>query len=155
MKAIVASTILFAVLFITNPVLPDDTNILIGNWRLISWERETIATGQKKPFLGTNPSGFMIFTREGRTMVIITGEGRLGLNAKQHCEELLSTMYAYTGTFKVQGDKWITKIDVASNPGFVGNSQIRSFKIDGNRLQVISGDGRTIRDLMVWEKSVD
>jgi hypothetical protein len=148
-------SILIIVIFAAKPVLSDDNDILLGNWKLISWERETIATGQKKNFWGTNPSGYMIFTREGRTMVIITGEGRLGLNTNQHCQELISTMSSYTGTYKVQGDKWITKVDVASNPGLVGNNQIRTFKIEGNRLQVISGDGRTMKDILIWEKSTD
>lgn len=132
----------------------DDRDLLLGNWKLISWERETIATGQRQLFLGNNPTGYLIFTREGRIMVLITGEGRLGLNTNQHCAELFSSMYSYSGTYQVQGDKWITKVDVAWNPGWVGNNQIRSFKVDGNRLQTTSG-GRTEKDIITWERATD
>jgi hypothetical protein len=97
----------------------------------------------------------MIFTPEGRMMLIITGEGRLGLNTNQHCAELISSMYSYTGTYQVQGDKWITKIDVASIPGWVGENAIRSFKVDSDRLQVIAGSGRTENDIITWERAKD
>jgi hypothetical protein len=54
---------------------------------------------------------------------------------------------------KIDGDKFITKIDTAWNPGWVGNNQIRSFKIDGDRLQIIGGSGRTDKDIITWERT--
>jgi hypothetical protein len=143
---------LILLVFVAQPSLADDRDKLLGIWKLVSWEKETIATGQRNLFLGKSPTGYLIFTPEGRMMVIMTGEGRLGLNTKQHCPELISSMYSYTGMYQVQGDKWITKIDVASNPGFVGENAIRSFKIDGDRLQVIAGGGRVEKDIITWER---
>ena len=137
------------------PSFADDREKLVGIWKLVSWEREIIATGQRKPHLGNSPTGYLIFTPDGRMMVLITGEGRLGLNTNQNCAELFSSMYAYTGMYQIQGDKWITKIDVAWNPGWVGNNAIRSFTIEGNRLQAIAGSGRTEKDIITWEKVKD
>jgi hypothetical protein len=37
--------------------------------------------------------------------------------------------------YRVEGDKWITKVDVAANPGWVGTEQTRFFRVDGERLQ--------------------
>jgi hypothetical protein len=146
--------VLILLLLVVQPCLADDREKLLGIWKLVSWEKETIATGQRKPYLGNSPTGYLIFTPEGRMMVLITGEGRLGLNTNQHCAELFSSMYSYTGTYQVQGDKWITKVDVAWNPGWVGNNQIRSFKVDGNRLQNTTG-GRTEKDIITWEREKD
>jgi hypothetical protein len=44
-------------------------------------------------------------------------------------------LVAYTGLYRVEGDKWLTKVDVSANPAWVDTEQTRSFKIDGNRLQ--------------------
>jgi hypothetical protein len=51
---------------------------------------------------------------------------------------LLNTLVAYTGTYRVEGDKWITKVEVAWNPEWVGSEQIRFFKLNGDRLEVVS-----------------
>jgi hypothetical protein len=147
--------VLALLLLVAQPSFADDRDKLLGIWKLVTWEKEIIATGQRKPYLGNNPTGYLIFTPEGRMMVLITGEGRLGLNTNQHCAELFSSMYAYTGMYQIQGDKWITKIDVAWNPGWVGNNAIRSFTVEGDRLQAIAGSGRTEKDIITWEKAKD
>ena len=152
MKRRITIAVLILIFLAAQMGFSDDRDKLLGIWKLVSWEKETIATGQRNLFLGKSPTGYLIFTPEGRMMVLITGEGRLGLNANQHCVELFSSMYSYTGTYQVQGDKWITKIDVAWNPGWVGNNQIRSFKVDGDRLQAIAGSGRTEKDIITWER---
>lgn len=146
---------LVLLLLAVQPGFADDRDKVVGIWKLVSWEKETIATGQRKPYMGNSPTGYLIFTPEGRMMVLITGEGRLGLNTNQNCAELFSSMYAYSGMYQIQGDKWITKIDVAWNPGWVGNNAIRSFKIEGDRLQAIAGSGRTEKDIISWEKAKD
>ena len=43
-----------------------------------------------------------------------------------------------TGTYRIKGDRCITKVDVAWNPEWVGTEQARDFKIDGDRLQVLT-----------------
>lgn len=45
---------------------------------------------------------------------------------------------AYTGTYRLEADKWITKVEAARNPEWVGAEQSRSCKIDGYRLQVLT-----------------
>jgi hypothetical protein len=56
----------------------------------------------------------------------------------QERADLLSTPVAYTGTYRIEGDRWITSVDVAWNPGRVGTEQTRFFKVDGDRLQVVT-----------------
>lgn len=50
----------------------------------------------------------------------------------------LDTLVAYTGTYRVEGDKWITSVEVAWNPAWVGTEQSQSFKVEGDRLQVLT-----------------
>ena len=109
-----------------------------GVWKLVAYEVEFQATGQKEPVMGERPTGYVVFIPEGRVWFVLTGEGRKPAKTVQERADLLSTLIAYTGTYRVEGDRWITKVDVAWNPEWVGTEQSRSFKVEGNRLQVLT-----------------
>jgi hypothetical protein len=128
----------FAACLVAQPALADDSQKVHGIWQLVSYEIEVQATGQKVPVMGQNPTGYVTFAPEGRVFFVLTGEGRKPAKTDQERAELLSTLVAYTGTYRVEGDKWITKVDVAWNPEWVGTDQIRSFKVDGEQLQVLT-----------------
>ena len=51
---------------------------------------------------------------------------------------LLNTLVAYTGTYRVEDGKWITKVEVAWNPEWVGTEQVRPYVVDGNQLKVLT-----------------
>jgi len=145
---------------VMKPSLADDVAKVVGIWKIVSWESEFQATGEREPVMGKNPTGYIIFTPEGRMMTVITGEGRKQPKTDQDRADLLKSMFAYTGKYRLEGDKWITKVDVAWNPAWVGTEQVRFFKVDGDRLQVMSvwvqsttrpekGVGRAI---ITWER---
>lgn len=115
-----------------------DGTQLQGIWKLVSYEVEVQATGQKQPVMGAQPTGYATFTPEGRVFFVFTGEGRKPANTAQERADLLGTLIAYTGTYRVVGDQWITKVEVAWNPEWVGTEQVRRFKIEGDRLQVMT-----------------
>jgi hypothetical protein len=115
----------------------DGANVL-GVWKLVSLEIEIQETGQREPPMGEKPSGYAVFTDQGRAFFILTGELRELATNDQQRARLLNTLVAYTGTYRVEGDRWITKVDVAWNPEWVGSEQTRFFKLDGDRLQVLS-----------------
>ena len=116
----------------------DESARLHGVWKLVSYEVEIQATGEKEPVMGRSPTGYVLFTPEGRAMFILTAENRRPAKTVQERADLLSNLIAYTGTYRIEGDKWITKVDVAWNPEWVGTEQTRSFKVDGDRLQVLT-----------------
>ena len=70
-------------------------------------------------------------------MAVLTGDGRKAPTTDQDRADLLKSMFAYTGMYRLEGDKWITKVDVSWNPAWVGTEQVRFFRVDGDRLQVI------------------
>ena len=73
--------------------------------------------------MGDKPSGYVIFTAEGRLSFMLSAEGRQpGSNAEER-SALLSSMIAYTGTYRLEDDRWITQVDVAWNPEWVGTEQ--------------------------------
>jgi hypothetical protein len=116
----------------------DDHEQVIGFWKLVSYVVEIQATGQIEPVMGRHPTGYVNFSPEGRVMFILTGEGRRPAKTAEERAELLSTLVAYTGNYRIEGDKWVTKVDVAWNPEWVGTEQARSFKIEGERQHVLT-----------------
>ena len=115
-----------------------DGEKVVGTWKLVSYEVEVQATGQKGPVMGEKPTGYAVFTQEGRAFFILTGELREPATNDEERAGLLNTLVAYTGTYRVEGDKWITRVEVAWNPEWVGSEQTRFFKLDGDRLKVLS-----------------
>jgi hypothetical protein len=111
---------------------------VVGIWKLVAYDIEIQATGQKEPAFGQNPTGYVVFTPEGRVFFVLTGEGRKPAKSVQDRADLLSTVIAYTGLYRLEGDRWITKVDVAWNPEWVGTEQSRAFTVDADRLQVLT-----------------
>ncbi len=130
--------VLVIIVIIVQPLFAQDRPQVLGVWRLVAYEIEIQATGQKEPVMGKNPTGYVIFTPEGRVWFVLTGEGRKPAKTVQERAELLDSLVAYTGTYRIEGDKWITKVEVAWNPAWVGTEQTRSFKVDGDRLSVLT-----------------
>jgi Lipocalin-like domain len=71
-------------------------------------------------------------------MFVRTAEGRKPPQTAQYRADLLNGMAAYTGIYRIEGDKWITKVDVAWNPERVGSEQARFFRLEGDRVYVTS-----------------
>jgi hypothetical protein len=91
-------------------------------------------------------------------MVVLTNEGRKAPKTDQDRADLFNSMVAYTGMYRIEDDKWITKVDVSGNPALVGTEQARFFRVNGDRLQEITqwtprpekGMGRTV---ITWERA--
>ena len=89
--------------------------------------------------------------------VVITAEGRKPPVTDQDRAGLFNTLVAYTGVYRVEGDKWITTVDVSANPAWVGTDQTRSFRITGTRLQELTAwaarpDDRIARAVITYER---
>ena len=143
------------------PSFAEDRAQVQGVWKLVSLEVEIQSTGQKEFPMGQKPTGYVTFTAEGRVFFVLTGEGRKPAETDQERAALLSSLVAYTGPYRLEGDKWITKVEVAWNPEWVGTEQARSFKIDGDRLQVLTPwqiipnwpDKGMTRSILTFERS--
>jgi hypothetical protein len=110
---------------------------ILGVWKLVSFEAEIQATGQKESVMGQNPTEFAIFTQT-RALFLLTGEALKPAKTVQERADLLNTLVAYTGTYRLEGEEWITNLDVAWNPEWIGTEQKRFFKLEGDRLQVLT-----------------
>ncbi len=131
------ATACFLLCFSAPVALAQDTatSKVVGTWKVLSYEVEVQATGEKGPVMG-KPSGYATFLPEGRVFFVLTGEGRRPGRTEKERSELLRTLVAYTGTYSLDGDQWTTNVDTAWNPEWVGTKQVRPFKVEGNRLIV-------------------
>jgi hypothetical protein len=120
------------------PALAAESDQVVGTWKLVSYVVEVKATGEKMMVMGDNPSGYVMFNPEGRVFFVLTGDGRKPAKTDAEKAALLNTLVAYTGTYRVEDGKWITKVEVAWNPEWIGTEQVRPFVLDGNLLKVLT-----------------
>lgn len=135
--------IAFAVgaLLLAQVAIADDRERLIGTWKILSFENEFQDGSPRRAVYGQHPTGIVILTAEGRMAGIVVGEGRKPAGTDEERAALLRTMFAYSGMYRLEGDRWITKVDVAWNPVFNGTEQVRFYKLDGDRLEVTAAWG--------------
>jgi len=152
--------LIIGALFLTTGTLgfADDGKKIVGVWRLVSFETELQATGAREHTRGKNATGFLIFTPDGRMMAVLTDEGRTPPKTEQDRAGLFNSMVAYTGTYRIEDDRWVTKVDVAWNPALLGSGQPRSFRFEGNRLQEITPwrnvtPDKVGRGVIVWQRA--
>jgi hypothetical protein len=134
-----------------------DRTPLVGLWRLVSFQREYQATGDREFPMGNTPAGYILFLPEGRMAVVITGEGRKAPSSDQDRAGLYNTLVAYTGPYRVDGETWITTVEVSANPAWVATEQTRFFMVEGNRLQEMTAwaarpDNRMARAVITYER---
>jgi hypothetical protein len=133
-----AGTSLFVAALLSGCATPAATgsgSALVGTWKLTSFGMELQATGERIQPMGKLPTGYLSFTNDGRMAVVITGESRKSGTSEAERAALFSTLIAYTGSYRIEGDKWITSVDASWLPAWVGTEQPRTYKITGTQLQ--------------------
>ena len=135
---------------------------LIGTWKLVSALREEIPSGEKTPFLGENPTGFLHYMPDGRMLAMITRAGRKppagNVATASEAEGLIRSMIAYGATFECKGDKVLHHCDVSWNEKFTGTVQTRKVAFEGHRLTLSPPpsadplDGRMSVRRLTWER---
>jgi Lipocalin-like domain len=93
------------VLLLVQPCIAGDLAPIVGIWKLVSFEREYQTGGEREYPMGKAPTGYILFLPEGRMTVVITGEGRKAPTTDQDRVGLFNSMVAYTGRYRVDGDK--------------------------------------------------
>ena len=112
----------------------------VGIWKLLSFQYEFEDSDQRDEPLGANPVGYLVLTEE-RLITLMTGRERATDAA---AGELLDSMIAYSGRYSLQGDDcFITTVDSAWQPSWIGTEQVRFFKMDGEILSAVRAPRRS------------
>ena len=132
---------------------------LLGNWKLVSFYTEDTQTQQRTNSYGEQPTGAIGFTPAGRFFAFATADGRKPAVTAEAQAAAYRTMIAYTGQWRVDGNRFITKVDVAANPALVGTEQVRFWAVKEGKLHITTAPlpnpanaAGTLIGTLVWER---
>lgn len=135
---------------------------ILGSWKMTSWTYEVLETGEVRDALGKNPRGYINYSPDGRMMVLVLREDRPAPEALVPTSEeklaLYDSMFAYAGTYSVEKDRVIHRLDMSWNRIWEGTEQVRFVGIDGHNLTYKSApaknplDGRDCVHTVQFEK---
>ena len=145
---------------VSSGAFTDNSKQLIGSWKLTSFTLRII--GEDKPIepYGPDAKGSMIAT-DSRIMFIITSGNRKRATNVDEKAALLDTLLAYTGKYKVEGDRITTTVDASWNEVYTGagQNQVRIWKLDGDKLSLRTLEqesavrpGKRIVASLMWER---
>jgi len=157
----VISVVLFILIFSVGPIAAQE--VLEGTWKLVSSTRTNTTTGATTDSFGPNPLGYITYGKDGRMMVLITRSDRPKPDSTDKMTDeqrsrLFSSMLAYSGTYKFDGETIEHHIDGSWNQVWTGTTQIRNVKKDRDRLIYTTQpdlspiDGSMGFATVVWEK---
>jgi Lipocalin-like domain len=145
--------------FCAQSVWADEASRIVGNWRLVSVLYEDAKTKERFPVLGEHPRGYQIATASGRWLALVTAQDRAIPFTDEERAKALKTMISYTGQYKVQDGRVVTKVEAAWNESWVGTEQIRAYRFEGDLLHLESPpqphpniDGRVVKIIVTWKR---
>lgn len=138
-----------------------ETHSLFGAWRLVSLRFEFAGTTDRADMFGTDPMGSLILTPDFHMSTVITSRGRGAAASASGQATLFGSMMAYSGRFRLEGhDQFITRVEVAWHPGWVGTDQARTYALDGGRLSIVTAEtlhpmfgDRSGRGVLIWVRA--
>ena len=149
--------------FKLTPTAAQLRNQLVGTWRLVSFQRKTIATGETVDIFGKAPKGYITYGQDGRVMVLFVKDERprprdLAAMTDQQRADLHKTMFAYSGTYDFDGEKVTHHLDVSWNEIWTNTDLVRTVKFDGRKVILTTlpapsaVDGTMVVSDLTWEK---
>lgn len=111
---------------------------ILGTWRMVSWTRSLVPSGEQQDAFGPAPFGYLNYAPDGRLMVFVLKCGRprpkcSTLTAEEKVA-LFDTLFAYVGSYTVEADRVIHKLDGSWNELWTGTTQIRLLSFEDGKL---------------------
>jgi hypothetical protein len=149
-----------ALLLLSVPAYAAENDRIVGTWKLISVVYEDAQTKERTPVLGEHPRGYQIATPEGRWIALVTADGRPVPKTDEDRAKALRTMISYSGRYRVEDSKVITKVEVAWNEAWVGGEQVRYLRFETDDLLHIESppmphpnvDNKVVRVIVSWAR---
>lgn len=111
---------------------------ILGSWRMRSWKRVLVPSGEESDALGPDPFGYINYAPDGRLMVFVLKSGRpKPASTPPSAQEkiaLFDTMFAYVGTYEVLSDRVVHTLDGSWNESWTGTTQTRLLSFRGETL---------------------
>lgn len=138
----------------------DGKTALIGSWRLVTFELEAPDGTVSYPY-GKDLTGYLFYNEDGYMSSAFMSASRAQVEGAELSEAARTSSYdqfmAYCGGYQVLGDKITHRVEVSSLEVWIGTLQERWFKIDGDRLELLTAPlsvgGEAPVGRLVWERS--
>jgi hypothetical protein len=132
-----------------------------GNRKLVTWRLEQ--GGRTMYPFGENPTGLLIYTLEGRMAVQMQASGRPQISSndpfggdQDQRAAAYSTCLSYFGSYEVQGDVIVHRIEAGLFPNWTGTVQERLLTCRGNELVLRTppseNSGVTVVNEISWKR---
>jgi len=106
---------------------------LVGSWRVVSLKLSYVNENAEQDVLGANPIGRIVYSADRHFASFVSRRDRKPAQTGADAAALLSSMVAYTGTFRIDGDRAIYTVDGAWNEAYP-REQLRILRLDGDTL---------------------
>lgn len=115
---------------------------ILGRWNIVSW-LQLYDDGRRQAPLGENLEGFIRYLDDGDMVCIIANADQPGFttggqwNASEaERARAYSSMLAYAGKWRIDGDCVIHAVEQSLFPGWKGGDQRRQVRLEGNSLYI-------------------
>ena len=161
MKLLGAATLAAAVTWaaVGNAAEPKDFH---GTWKLRSVSAWIDGKEANPNAYGEKPVGFIHYLPGNRMAAVISYDGREPMQGDRlkatdaEKAKAYASFLAYTGTFRIEGDKVIHTVDSSAYQNDVGSEQVRFFRKEGDTLYLESvplmRDGKPQVYKLIWDK---
>ncbi len=117
-----------------------DPAALLGTWRMVSWVREVVATGERADVLGPDPVGYIAYHGDGRMMALVVRNDRAAPRGPVPTDEeklaLFDSMLAYAGSYTLDEEKVVHHVDASWNQAWTGTDLVRFYRLEGDALTI-------------------
>lgn len=131
---------------------------LIGTWRLIKYQDEDEQGNIFYP-LGEDATGFIMYNPDGYMSAQLMQQGRpayacgdIHTGTTEEMAKAAHGYLAYSGRFELDEENSTVyhTMDVSMNPTWLGDTQPRLFKLEGDTLSIVNGN--VPNQKLVWER---
>jgi hypothetical protein len=152
-----------ALLTLAQPATAEDApSSIVGFWKMASFTSKVVETGETRLNFGEHPGGYTAFSRNGNFVHLVVKDSRKAPAGADLTDaeraELFKTMAAFSGTYKVEGNKIIFHYEASWLQSRTGTNETRTFEISGGKLMVSSApiksglDGKQVVNTWTLER---
>jgi hypothetical protein len=135
---------------------------VVGIWRMASFTSKVVETGQTRLPYGEHPGGYTAFSQNGHMVHLVLHDTRKAPAARDLTDaervELFKTMAAFSGSYKVEGNKITLHYEATWTQSRTGGDDVRSYEASGTKLIISSApiksglDGREVVNTWTLER---
>lgn len=130
----------------------------LGIWKLVSWEIQNPATNKViRPF-GKRPSGYLVYHPE-MFVTLTVMQSPAEVNGMEvlfrkwlRTDSSALGFFSYCGRFSLKEDLICHHLEICSIDSWIGQTQERHYRFEGNRL-ILSSTMEQAEHVLTWERS--